>query len=110
MSALAHRHDTEHRYLAGIVGGRSKGGRTVARHAYRLGAAWLPDDNLYIITLIEDVPGIGITFEANSFEDAFERALAISEDMADVSGHLEDGVSVSVQEVDRLSDIGIDEN
>jgi hypothetical protein len=61
-----------------------------------------------IVRLIEEVPGIGITFEAHDFEDAFERAMDISYDMAELAGHLADGVLVSLTECESLADLGID--
>jgi hypothetical protein len=90
-----------------IIGGRpgSHGARTAARD-YRLGCAW--DDEILIVLLIEDVPGIAITFEAENFDQAFARALQISEDMAELAGHLADGVQVSLVECGSLAEIGID--
>src|SRR4029077_14803306 len=78
-----------------IIGGQPgpHGARTAARE-YRLGCA--ADDDTLIVTLIEDVPGIAITFEADSFDHAFQRAVQISQEMADLAGHLAEGVLVSL--------------
>jgi hypothetical protein len=96
----------EPRWRAAIIGGPTgaDGKRTAARE-YRLGCAW--DDDTLIVTLIEEVPGVAITFEAEDFDQAFTRALAISEDMAELSGHLADGVLVSLAERGSLAEIGI---
>ena len=110
MSASAARRPPEPPRLAGIIGGRIVNGHPVARHSYRLGVAPAPEGDVYIVHLMDEVPGVGITFEANSFEHAFERALEIGEDMADLAGHLAEGVVVSVEAHDRLADIGLDED
>jgi hypothetical protein len=90
----AHRH----RWRAGIVGGRiGPDGKPTAARSYPLGCAPDPEGGL-LVRLIEEVPGIAITFEADDFDQAFARALVISEDMADAAGHLADGVVVSVVE------------
>ncbi len=92
---------------AAIIGGQAgpHGTRTATRE-YRLGCAI--DDDMLIVTLMEDVPGVAITFEAENFDRAFERALAISEEMADLAGHLADGVLVSLVLRGSLADIGVD--
>jgi hypothetical protein len=62
-----------------------------------------------IVSLLQEVPGIaGMTFEADNFDHAFRRALAIAEDMAEATGHFRDGVLVTLTECDSLADIGID--
>jgi hypothetical protein len=95
------------RHLAAIVGGQpGPNGTHTATHEYRLGCAW--DGDTLLVNLIEDVPGIGIAFEARSFDRAFERALAIGEDVADEAGHLSDGVLVSLTAFGSLAEIGID--
>lgn len=86
------------RRVAAILGGRTVNGRPVARHAYRLGAAPAPDGTRYIVTLIDEVPGVRMVFEADTFDVAFARALIIGEDMADLAGHLGEGVLISVEE------------
>jgi hypothetical protein len=104
----AHRPDQfEPRWRAAIIGGRLGPDRkhTAARE-YRLGCAW--DDGTLIISLIEEVPGVAITFEAEDFDRAFARALVIGEDMAELSGHLADGVLVSLVECKSLAEIGVD--
>jgi hypothetical protein len=59
--------------------------------------------------MTEKVPGIaGMTFEADDFDHAFRRAVAIAEDMASATGHLVEGVRVTLTECDTLADIGID--
>ena len=90
-----------------IIGGRpGPHGVHAAAREYRLGCAW--DGEILIVSMIEDVPGIGITFEAENFDQAFTRALQISEDMAELAGHLADGVRVSLVECGSLTEIGID--
>lgn len=100
-----------HRQLASIVGGRTTpDGRVVASHRYRLGMAPAPDSDVYIVRLIGTLDKVAITFEARDFEHAFRRALEISQDMAEVAGHLSDGVVVSVEECDSIRDLGISED
>jgi len=96
------------RRLAAIVGGRlgPKGMRT-AKYEYRLGCAW-DGDTLLVSILNGDEANIGIAFEADSFDHAFIRALAISEEVADEAGHLADGVLVLLSEFGSLAEIGID--
>jgi hypothetical protein len=104
-AAALRREQAERR--AAIIGGQpGPRGLCTAKHEYRLGCAW--DGDMLLVNLIEDVPGVGIAFEAKSFDHAFERALAISEDVADVAGHLAEGVLVSLAEFDSLGAIGID--
>ncbi|HZU89494.1 MAG TPA: hypothetical protein VE993_09580 [Stellaceae bacterium] len=95
------------RWRAAIIGAPTgaDGQRTAARE-YRLGCAW--DEDMLIVTLIAEVPGVAITFEAEDFDQAFARALAISEDMAELSGHLADGVLVSLAERGSLAEIGVE--
>ena len=97
----------EPRWRAAIVGGQPgpDGKRTAARE-YRLGC--VRDGGTLIVSLIEDVPGIAITFEAADFDEAFARALAIGEDMAELSGQLADGVLISVAECSTLAEIGVE--
>jgi hypothetical protein len=97
-----------HRWRAGIVGGRpGPDGRPTAARSYPLGCASDPEGGV-VVTLIEEVPGIGITFEAADFDQAFARALVIGEDMADAVGHLADGVVISLIERDSLAELGLD--
>ena len=106
-AAVAIRHDEPAARRAAIIGGRSgRHGTRTATREYRLACA--VDDDTLIVTLIEDVPGIAITFEAENFDRAFERALEISEEMADLAGHLADGVLVSLVQRASLGEIGID--
>jgi hypothetical protein len=92
---------------AAIIGGRpGPHGTRIAAREYRLGCAW--DDETLIVSLIEDVPGIAITFEAENFDQAFTRALQISGDMAELAGHFADGVHLSLVECGTLAEIGID--
>ena len=59
--------------------------------------------------MTQKVPGIaGMTFEADNFAHAFRRAVAIAEDMASATGHLAEGVRLTLTEYDNLADIGID--
>jgi hypothetical protein len=105
-AAGALRHDEPVR-LAAIIGGRSgPHGTRIATREYRLGCAY--DGDILIVTLIQETPGIAITFEAKSFDRAFERALEIGEEMADLAGHLPDGVLVSLVACGSLTEIGID--
>jgi len=100
-------HEFEPQRLARIIGDRKDAnGNMMAGREYKLGCAW--DGDVLIVRLIEDVPGIGITFEAYSFDHAFERALEISTDMAELAGHWADGVLVSLVECESLADIGVD--
>jgi len=55
-----------------------------------------------------DEVNVGIAFEADSYDNAFARALAISKDVADEAGHLSEGVTVSLTEFGGLAEIGID--
>jgi len=97
-----------HRWRAGIVGGRAgSDGKPTAARSYSLGCAPDPEGGL-LVTLLEEVPGIAITFEADDFDHAFARALVIAEDMADAAGHLADGVVVSLLERDNLAELGVD--
>ena len=99
---------TPHRWRAGIVGGRiGPDGKLTAIRSYSLGCAPDPEGG-FLVSLIEEVPDIAITFEADDFDQAFARALVIAEDMADAAGHLADGVVVSLLELDSLADLGID--
>jgi hypothetical protein len=92
---------------ARIIGAaRDENGNPTAAREYKLGCAW--DGDALIVRLIEEVPGIGITFEAHSFDHAFERALDIATDMAELAGHMADGVVVSLLECDSLADLGIE--
>lgn len=96
------------RHLAAIIGGRPgpKGTRT-ARHEYRLGCAW--DGSTLLVSILNgDEANVGIAFQADSFDDAFERALTVGEDTAEVAGHIPDGVLVSLTEFGSLAEIGID--
>ncbi len=106
VAAVAFRRDEPVRRAA-IIGGRSgpHGTRTATRE-YRLGCA--VDDDTLIVTMIENVPGIAITFEAENFDRAFERALEITEEVADLAGHLADGVLVSLVLRGSLAEIGVD--
>lgn len=98
-----------HRWRAAIVGGRlGPDGKPIALRAYRLGCAMDPECGRLIVTMIEDVPGIGITFEADDFDHAFSRALVIGQDMAEAAGHLDDGVVISLGECDSLAELGIE--
>lgn len=97
-----------HRWRGAIVGGRpGPDGKPTATRAYPLGCAPDPEGGV-LVTLVEEVPGIGITFEADDFDHAFSRAVVIGEDMADAAGHLADGVLVSLVERDNLADLGVD--
>src|SRR3954463_12455198 len=95
-------------HLSAIIGGRlgPKGTRT-ARHEYRLCCAW-GGKKLLVSILNGDEANVGIAFEADSYDAAFERALSISEDVADETGYLSDGVLVSLTEFGSLAEIGID--
>ena len=96
-----------YRWRGAIVGGGpGPDGKPTAARAYPLGCAPDPEGGV-VVTLIQDVPGIEITFEANDFDHAFARALTIGEDMADAAGHLADGVLVSLVERGSLADLGI---
>ena len=96
------------RRLAETIGGGSgrKRART-AKYEYRLGCAW-DGDTLLVSILNGDEVNVGIAFEADSYDNAFARALAISKDVADETGHLSDGVTVSLTEFGSLVEIGID--
>jgi len=97
----------EPKWRAAIVGGRpGPDGKPTAAREYRLGCAW--DDDTLIVSLIDEVPGVAMTFEAEDFDRAFARALAIAEDMAELSGHLPDGVLVSLTECRSLAEIGVE--
>jgi hypothetical protein len=97
-----------HRWRAAIVGGRpGPDGKPTASRAYALGCAPDPEGGV-IVTLIEEVPGVGITFEADDFDHAFSRAVEIGSNMAEASGHFADGVLVSLIERDSLAELGID--
>jgi hypothetical protein len=97
-----------HRWRAGIVGGRAgSDGKPTAARSYSLGCAPNPEGGP-LVTLIEEAPGIAVTFEADDFDQAFARALVIAEDMADAAGHLADGVVVSLVESGSLAELGID--
>ena len=97
------------RWRAAIVGGRpGPDAKPMATRAYPLGCAPDPEGGGLVVTLIEDVPGIGITFEADDFDHAFARAVVIGEDMAEAAGHLAEGVLVSLIERDNLAELGID--
>ena len=104
--ATAVRRDSTPRRAA-IIGGREgpRGSRTATRE-YRLGCAW--DGDALLVAMLEDLPDVAIAFEARDFDHAFERALAIGEDMAEVSGHLADGVLVSLTQCGSLAEIGIE--
>lgn len=105
--ASALRRDDHPKQRARIIGtAHDSNGNAIASHEYRLGCAW--DGDEMIVRLIEDVPGIGITFEARDFEAAFERAMDIAYDMAELAGHLSDGVLVSLTECENLADLGLD--
>ena len=70
------------RHLAAIIGGQigPRGTRT-AMHEYRLGCA--RDGEMLLVAILNgEKANLGIAFEARDFDQAFERALAISEDMA----------------------------
>ncbi len=96
------------RHLAAIIGGRpGPGGTCTAKHEYRLGCAW-EDDTLLVVLLNGDQVNVGIAFQADRYDAAFARALAIAEDVADEAGHLSDGVLVSLTEFNSLAEIGID--
>ena len=77
-----------------------------AKYEYRLGCAW-DGDTLLVSILNGDEVNVGIAFEADSYDNAFARALAISKDVADETGHLSDGVTVSLTEFGSLAEIGI---
>ena len=96
------------RRLAETIGGGSgrKRART-AKYEYRLGCAW-DGDTLLVSNLNGDEVNDGIAFEADSYDNAIARALAISKDVADETGHLSDGVTVSLTEFGSLAEIGID--
>src|SRR3954452_20914745 len=96
------------RRLAETIGGGAgrKRART-AKHEYRLGCAW-DGDTLLVSILNGNEVNVGIAFQADRYDAAFERALAIVEDVADEAGHLADGVLVSLTEFDSLAEIGID--
>jgi hypothetical protein len=95
------------RHYAAIVGGFAlPSGARFATREYRLGCAW--DGDALLVALLDELPDVGIAFEARDFDHAFERAVAISEDVAEVAGHLKDGVVVSLIECDSLEEIGID--
>src|SRR3954468_15410029 len=96
------RYDFPPQRRARIIGtARDRNGNPIAAWEYRLGCARDGDD--MIVRLIEEVPSVEITFEAHNFEDAFERAIDISYDMAELTGHLEDGVLVSLTECESLA-------
>ena len=88
-----------------VIGGP---GNRIYRWSYPLGCA--PDaDGGLIISLMQDVPGIaGMIFEADDFDHAFRRAVLIAEDMAEATGHLQEGVLVSLIKCDSLGEIGVD--
>ena len=95
-----------HRREEAVIGGPGSDG--VYRWSYSLGCA-RDSAGGWITRLVKEVPGVaGMTFEADNFDHAFRRALAISEDMADATGQLRDGVLVTLTEYDNLADIGID--
>ena len=96
------------RRLAETIGGGAgrKRART-AKYEYRLGCAW-DGDTLLVSILNGDEVNVGIAFEADSYDNAFARAVAISKDVADEAGHLSDGVTVSLTEFGSLAEIGID--
>jgi hypothetical protein len=98
------------RHLAATIGRETgrKRART-AKYEYRLGCAW-DGDTLLVSILNGDEVNVGIAFEADSYDNAFARALAISKDVADEAGHLSDGVTVSLTEFGSLAEIGIDAN
>jgi hypothetical protein len=98
----------QRRHLAATIGGGvgRKRART-AKYEYRLGCAW-DDDTLLVSILNGDEVNVGIAFEADSYDNAFARALAISKDVADEAGHLSEGVTVSLTEFGGLAEIGID--
>ncbi len=105
-SALRQGHFQPQRKARVIGTARERNGSPTAAREYKLGCAW-DGDNL-VVRLIEDVPGVGITFEAYSFDHAFERAVDIASDMAELSGHLADGVLVSLIECESLDQLGLD--
>ncbi|GEM_PF-5989550 len=108
MAGSALRRDQfEPRWKAVIIGGAAGlDGKMTAARAYRLGCA--DDAGTLIVSLIDDVPGVSITFEAENFDHAFARAVEIGTDMADLSGHLPEGVLISLVECESLADIGVD--
>ena len=95
------------RRLAETIGGGSGRKRAHPKYEYRLGCAW-DGDTLLVSILNGDEVNVGIAFEADSYDNAFARALAISKDVADEAGHLSDGVTVSLTEFGSLAEIGID--
>ena len=97
----------DRRHYAAIIGGYAlPSGARIATREYRLGCAW--DGNTLIVALLDEQPDVGIAFQAQDFDHAFERALAISEDVAEVAGHLSDGVVVSLVECNTLEEIGVE--
>jgi hypothetical protein len=98
----------QRQHLAATISGEAGRKRAhTAKYEYRLGCAW-DGDTLLVSILNGDEVNVGIAFEADSYDNAFARALAISKDVADEAGHLSDGVTVSLTEFGSLAEIGID--
>jgi hypothetical protein len=94
-----------HQRREAVIGGA---GDRRPRWSYALGCAHDVEGGV-IVSLLQEVPGIaGMTFEADDFDHAFRRALVIAEDMAEATGHLRDGVLVTLTEYDSLAEIGVD--
>jgi hypothetical protein len=98
---------TAPRWRAAIIGGQAgPDGKPTATREYRLGC--VADDDMLIVSMLDDVSDVKITFEADNFDHAFARAVDISTDMAELADHLSQGVLVSLVECESLADIGID--